>query len=456
MTQIIALARQMPSPLGIKESARSRKSCNMAPMPTHSLRIKGLVAAVTRLREQLRDGIEAGQIEAFRHNVTHTLVQMGRLCREHGITPAQLPRPSHQAYAFLKTIDLERLPIRDGNANPATPPLRPVRIKNLLSICDRVQSQLDRIVEQAPLPEAPLPEAPPPDHTADLSHPDVARVLHSITVSADQVEAICRESASSPARLPAQSRRAYQWLRFLSDPANLATHLTTLSLLRQLLDQTDWAKDPRLAGREIHVELFHSSVTYRVRPAAQTITLTMAEGFSGAPREVLKALLQATLTPPHEKALRDVAMRTIKTYTQSDDFAEVASALETMAEPPQEDVRGRRHDLGHVFERVNVAYFGGAMPRPRLAWSKALTARKLGHYQFATDTVMISLTLDDPRVPEPAIDLVMYHEMLHKQMGAHLVNGRRYVHTEAFRQAERHFEGYAEVKALLDGLNAVP
>jgi hypothetical protein len=132
----------------------------------------------------------------------------------------------------------------------------------------------------------------------------------------------------------------------------------------------------------------------------------------------------------------------------------VTSALEVLAAPSQDSLRGRRYDLAQVFDRVNAAYFAGGMPRPKLSWSKALTARKMGHYQFASNTVVISLTLDDPRVPEYVIDLVMYHELLHKQMGARMVNGRRYAHTDAFRQAEWRFEHYAQAKAFLDRLNS--
>ena len=78
----------------------------------------------------------------------------------------------------------------------------------------------------------------------------------------------------------------------------------------------------------------------------------------------------------------------------------------------------------------------------------------MGHYQPAADTVMISITLDDPGVPDYAIDLVMYHELLHKKMGAQQINGRRYAHTETFREEERKFRYYAEARAFLDKLGA--
>ena len=405
-------------------------------MATHNLRIKGLVASAAYVRKRLQTGVPVEEADAFRRRVGDTISLVDQLCRDHGCAPSQLPRPSYQAYAFLKSLDLEHLPLREGAAGPAP---KVVRIKNLVTICDRVQSNLRRLVEQAP----------PPSYSIAVDSPEATRVLQSIAAAADQVDAICRESLISPAGLPAQSRRAYQWLRFLSDPANLAAHLAALGLLRQIIEQADWTSHPRLGGRAIRPELFHISVTHRARTEGQAVALVLAQGFCCAPREVLEALLQAILLPEQKQAFSRV-----KAYVAGEDFAEVTSALELLAAPSQDSLRGRHYDLAQVFDRVNAACFAGEMPRPKLAWSRALTARKMGHYQFASDTVVISLTLDDPRVPEYVIDLVMYHELLHKQMGARMVNGRRYAHTEAFRQAERRFEHYAPAKAFLDEMHA--
>jgi predicted metal-dependent hydrolase len=73
----------------------------------------------------------------------------------------------------------------------------------------------------------------------------------------------------------------------------------------------------------------------------------------------------------------------------------------------------------------------------------------MGHYDFFRDLVMLSVTLDDPDVPDFVVDFVMYHELLHKVMGSKVVNGRRYAHTPAFREAERAFPRYEEAEAFL-------
>jgi predicted metal-dependent hydrolase len=57
---------------------------------------------------------------------------------------------------------------------------------------------------------------------------------------------------------------------------------------------------------------------------------------------------------------------------------------------------------------------------------------------------MISATLDSVEVPAFVVDFVVYHELLHKKHGVRWQNGRRAVHTPAFRAEERCFHKYAE------------
>src|SRR5262249_53786654 len=133
-------------------------------------------------------------------------------------------------------------------------------------------------------------------------------------------------------------------------------------------------------------------------------------------------------------------------------FNETLFELESFAAPPPPPARGRSHDLNESFARVNAAYFGGLMTKPTLVWNRTLTARKFGHYQPSRDTVMISVTLDDPDVPDSVVDFVMYHELLHKKHGSMVVNGRQLAHSPAFRAEERQFAEYHEAERLIHEL----
>ena len=115
------------------------------------------------------------------------------------------------------------------------------------------------------------------------------------------------------------------------------------------------------------------------------------------------------------------------------------------AEIPQ----GNCYDLDQLFERINQEYFAGKMTKPRLTWNQTLTHRKLGHYEPLRDRVVMSRTLDNSQVPQYVVELVLYHELLHKHHGVKWVNGKRRSHTPEFRRSERKFAYYQEAEQWL-------
>lgn len=88
------------------------------------------------------------------------------------------------------------------------------------------------------------------------------------------------------------------------------------------------------------------------------------------------------------------------------------------------------------FQRVNKKYFDGQMELPSIKWGRDSTS-KLGHYHYASDTVLLSTVLHEERF----LDYVMYHELLHKKHG--LTKGGR-AHTKAFRLDEAKYEEASE------------
>ena len=68
--------------------------------------------------------------------------------------------------------------------------------------------------------------------------------------------------------------------------------------------------------------------------------------------------------------------------------------------------------------------------------------------------MMLSVSLDDARVPEQLVDFVMYHELLHKKHGSLLVSGRWLAHMPAFRADEQLFADYSDARSHLNALAA--
>lgn len=305
-----------------------------------------------------------------------------------------------------------------------------MRLKNLIAITARLQAQLGELDAR--------------DERALLALAGQARS------AAETVTALCAEQGATPADLPMPSRRAFQWLSFLSDPDQAAAAAEALALTRFVLAQARWPRRRPLAGCPVRLAFYPTAYLYHLRPEARRrgapVRVTLAPGYLYAPADVLDALLRAAL------GFGRAARARLHAYALGADFAETTQALELATPPPPGSLRGAHYDLEHVFERVNADYFDGALPRPRLAWSSTIAHRLLGYYQHASDRLTISRALDQAGVPPAAIELVMYHELLHKRLGVQVVNGRHYAHTAAFHAAERQFHGYREAKALLDQL----
>ncbi len=231
------------------------------------------------------------------------------------------------------------------------------------------------------------------------------------------------------ADLAIRSRRAYQWLKYLSDPDNLLSHLDVLQRFNLILRNTR-----RKPGLKISFSLYHIGSLYKLHQQGGQVIITAQESFLRAPDRILQALVGIALDPSGKNdrtLLRD--------YAFSKEYRQVRKELEYLGIPQGSFAAGKIHNLEESFLRVNQTYFQGKIAQPRLVWNRMQTYRKFGHYQWDTDTVMVSRSLDQARVPETVVDYVVYHELLHKIIGAKQANQNRIVHTREFREAEGQF-----------------
>ena len=107
---------------------------------------------------------------------------------------------------------------------------------------------------------------------------------------------------------------------------------------------------------------------------------------------------------------------------------------------------GRHHNLLNIYESVNRQYFEGRI-MCSITWGQkkqryAVKNRTLGSYSSATNTIRINPILDKKNVPGIYLEFIVYHEMLHAEMGTDEKNGRRSIHPKEFRQRERLFRYY--------------
>jgi hypothetical protein len=269
-----------------------------------------------------------------------------------------------------------------------------------------------------------------------------AELVSEMERQAESIEQVCARHGETPAALESPSRRVYCWLKFLTSGDQMAPHLESLERAREIA-----RRHPLPPEKPLMLHLVSLNHLWRMRDYQDATMLKAHIGFQNADQQVWQSLLQSSLgqTAP-------AAEQTYHEFAASQDFNESVFELESFAAPPPPPSRGRAHDMNEIFDRVNADYFGGLMPKPTLTWNRTLTARKFGHYQPGRDTVMISITLDDPQVPAFVLDFVMYHELLHKKHGSITVNGRRLSHSPAFRAEERQFAQYHEAERLIHEL----
>jgi hypothetical protein len=106
--------------------------------------------------------------------------------------------------------------------------------------------------------------------------------------------------------------------------------------------------------------------------------------------------------------------------------------------------RGRVHDLGAVFQRLNERFFAGLLEVP-ITWGRGggrarRSGLTFGSYDPVLGLVRIHPVLDRREVPLYFLESVVYHEMLHHQLGGVPdAMGRTVYHTRAFREAEARY-----------------
>jgi hypothetical protein len=118
---------------------------------------------------------------------------------------------------------------------------------------------------------------------------------------------------------------------------------------------------------------------------------------------------------------------------------------------------GKYHDLRILATSVNEEYFGGDLTAP-VTWGtgrrgRAVRRRTLGSYNGHTNSIRINPVLDKRSVPSYFIEFIIYHEMLHADMGVENGGGRRSLHSREFRRREKMFKRYAEALAWEKDMN---
>lgn len=393
----------------------------------HRLRILGIVREANSLRQCLSAPMTAAQLDELATRVRETIGRIDEILRQHRVTPQHLPSQSRQAYDFLRSFDPRRVQpaVAPSAVQPGAAPL-PRESFGFRGL----RAFLDQVVENIALAV-----------TRGNINPDSH--LHVIRQTAERLNHhLCNEHLG-PEHLRTESRVLVGWFRYFSDEQ--AFHAYVAAVARARLAIEAFPIEQRRWTRPVLVSFRHSSSIYRIRPQVDATRVTLNTPLISFDQNALSLLgCQMMGSSDHRSAITDAML--------SDSYQAVAIELENAA-GVVECPRGMIHDLGQCFNRVNAAYFAGVIARPRLAWTRRLTGRVFGHYDFIRDQLCVSSTLDRPDVPEFVLDHVMHHELLHKKHGFRWQGNRRHAHTGDFRAEERVFPRFDEADQFLNRLS---
>jgi predicted metal-dependent hydrolase len=205
---------------------------------------------------------------------------------------------------------------------------------------------------------------------------------------------------------------------------------------------------------ELRVEFFaFTSIKNTIRMREGRLLVRLSDLLEGAPAPVLKAIAHILLAKMYRKPVEREAAARYRRYVSSHHVSRKAHLVRQMRGRKRlESAQGRTYDLEAVFEDLNTRFFHGLLARPQMTWSRDHARNRLGHYDPAHNAIVVSRIFDHPRVPRPAVEYIVYHEMLHLKHPVKLRGSRRCVHSAEFQAEEKLFPQLEEVKQFLKNL----
>jgi hypothetical protein len=198
----------------------------------------------------------------------------------------------------------------------------------------------------------------------------------------------------------------------------------------------------------------YTTLKNTIRKRGNTILVRVSDLLMDAPEEVIRALGVLMFSRMERRKVPEHEWRLYKDYVNSRDIRQRLRKLRQIrGKKVISGSEGKYYNLNESFDRVNLNYFNGELKPPILSWNKKKTRLRFGHHDEAHNTIVISRTLDDGKLPRYLLDYVMYHEILHIKHGITYKNGRRSVHSKAFIADEKKFLEHEKAKTLLKKLS---
>jgi predicted metal-dependent hydrolase len=224
--------------------------------------------------------------------------------------------------------------------------------------------------------------------------------------------------------------------------------------LLQVFQETYRELRPRAPMPELAVEFFtFVNINNTIRLRDGKLLVRLSDLLEGAPDPVLRAIAHILLAKMYRMPIERAHATRYRRYICGQDIARKAHLVRQMRGRKRiESAQGRTYNLEQIFEELNQQFFYGLLARPRITWSRDHARNRLGHYDPAHNTIVVSRIFDHPRVPCYAVEYIVYHEMLHLKHPVKLRGSRRCVHSTEFQAEEKLFPHLDDAKSFLKRL----
>ena len=201
----------------------------------------------------------------------------------------------------------------------------------------------------------------------------------------------------------------------------------------------------------LSIEFFaFANITSTIRLREGKLLIRLSDLLEGAPEAVLESIAHILLAKIYRRPIVREHSSRYRRYVGSSEIRSQAHLIREIRGRKRISAdRGKTYNLEAIFEDLNARFFYGLLARPQIAWSRDSSRTRLGHYDPARNTIVVSRVLDDRRVPRYAVEYILYHEMLHLRHPVKLRGSRRSVHSLEFQAEERLFPELERAKLFL-------
>ena len=200
------------------------------------------------------------------------------------------------------------------------------------------------------------------------------------------------------------------------------------------------------------VELYpYANLAHTIRLRQETAHVRLSDILRDAPVAVIEAAAAILLAQMYRRrlpsGLRDLYRQFALAHSTRRHIARVRrKRARRIAHNPC----GTAHDLEPMFAALNVEYFEGNLRRPRLGWSTRPWRSQYGCFDPSLDQIVMNNRLDRADVPSYAVELILYHEMLHVKHPLRAAACGLQAHSAEFRAEEKRFKSYDRARKFLE------